>query len=263
MAKVSLHSLQQQVSQGEKFTCLTAYDATFAELVSSQGVDIILVGDSLGMVVQGHDSTLPVTVEQMAYHTAGVAKGNQGSLIMADMPFMSAHTLEAGLNNASKLMQAGAHLVKLEGGAWLAPLVKALKQNGVPSCLHLGLTPQSVNAFGGYRVQGREQNQAQQLIKDALDLEAAGADLLLLECVPASLAAQVVAEVKIPVIGIGAGSATQGQVLVSYDMLGLGLGRKPRFVKNYLALTDDPYQAVSLFVQEVKQGIFPAEEHQF
>lgn len=263
MTAITLNTLAKLCAEGEKFCCLTAYDASFAELISSQGVEILLVGDSLGMVIQGQDSTLSVSMADMAYHTRAVKAGNQGSLIMADMPFMSAQSIEVGLVNAAELMRAGAHLVKIEGGAWLAPLVQALKRNGVPSCVHLGLTPQSVNTFGGYRVQGRSAEQAAQLLADAKALVAAGAAMLLLECVPADLAKQVVAAVDVPVIGIGAGGSTQGQVLVSYDMLGLGSGRKPRFVRDFLATSNSLAEAVSQYVQAVKSGQFPSQEHEF
>jgi 3-methyl-2-oxobutanoate hydroxymethyltransferase len=260
---VTLRTLQQYRQDGKKFSVLTAYDATFAHRISSAGIDVILVGDSLGMVLQGHDSTLPVTTADIAYHTACVARGNQGALIMADMPFMSAATLERTLDAAHTLMAAGAHLVKLEGAGWLADTITVLKRNGVPVCAHLGLTPQSVNAFGGYRVQGREAAAAEQLIRDAQALEAAGADLLLLECVPRAVTAKLVAAVGIPVIGIGAGPECDGQVLVMHDLLGITPGKTARFVKNFLAgqaSIDDAFRA---YDAAVKDGSFPAEEHCF
>lgn len=260
---VTLRTLQQYRQDGKKFSVLTAYDATFAHRISSAGIDVMLVGDSLGMVLQGHDSTLPVTTADIAYHTACVARGNQGALIMADMPFMSAATLERTLDAAHVLMAAGAHLVKLEGAGWLADTITVLKRNGVPVCAHLGLTPQSVNAFGGYRVQGREAAAAEQLVRDARALEAAGADLLLLECVPRAVTAKLVAAVGIPVIGIGAGPECDGQVLVMHDLLGITPGKTARFVKNFLAgqaSIDDAFRA---YDAAVKDGSFPAEEHCF
>lgn len=260
---VTLRTLQQYRQDGKKFSVLTAYDATFAHRISSAGIDVMLVGDSLGMVLQGHDSTLPVTTAEIAYHTACVARGNQGALIMADMPFMSAATLERALDAAHTLMAAGAHLVKLEGAGWLADTITVLKRNGVPACAHLGLTPQSVNAFGGYRVQGREAAAAEQLIRDAQALEAAGADLLLLECVPRAVTAKLVAAVNVPVIGIGAGPECDGQVLVMHDLLGITPGKTARFVKNFLAGQGSIDDAFRAYDAAVKDGSFPAEEHCF
>jgi len=260
---VTLRTLQQCKTDGTKFSVLTAYDATFAHQVSSAGIDVILVGDSLGMVLQGHDSTLPVTVDDIAYHTASVARGNQGSLIMADFPFMAGASLERALDAAHRLMAAGANLVKLEGAGWLADTVSVLKRNGVPVCAHMGLTPQSVNAFGGYRVQGREQDAAAQMIADAQALEAAGADVLLLECVPREVTARLVAAVGIPVIGIGAGPECDGQVLVMHDMLNVTVGKKARFVKNFLAGQDSIEAAFRAYDKAVKDGSFPAAEHCF
>lgn len=260
---VTLRTLQQYRQDGKKFSVLTAYDATFAHRISSAGIDVILVGDSLGMVLQGHDSTLPVTTADIAYHTACVARGNQGALIMADMPFMSAATLERTLDAAHALMAAGAHLVKLEGAGWLADTIAVLKRNGVPVCAHLGLTPQSVNAFGGYRVQGRDAAAAEQLIRDAQALEAAGADLLLLECVPRAVTAKLVAAVSVPVIGIGAGPECDGQVLVMHDLLGITPGKTARFVKNFLTGQNSIDDAFRAYDAAVKNGSFPAEEHCF
>src|SRR5690606_28111878 len=207
----TLHSLKQK---GEKIVMLTCYDAVFAKTASEAGVEMLLIGDSLGMVLQGHDSTLPVSVEDIAYHTACVKRGNRGAMIVADLPFMANATLEQTLNNSAALMRAGAHMVKIEGAGWLAESIRALADRGIPVCAHLGLTPQSVNVFGGFKVQGRQQEQARQMIEDARALEAAGAALLLLECVPAELARQISQAVRVPVIGIGAGSGTDGQVLV-------------------------------------------------
>lgn len=260
---VTLRTLQQCKSEGRKFSVLTAYDACFSQLISEAGVDVMLVGDSLGMVLQGHDSTLPVTTEQLAYHTECVARGNQGSLIMSDMPFMTAATLDRALDAAQALMQAGANLVKLEGAGWLADTITVLKQNGVPVCAHLGLTPQSVNAFGGYRVQGREQDTADQLIADAKALQAAGADVLLLECVPQPVTARLVAEVDVPVIGIGAGPECDGQVLVAHDMLGISPGNPARFVRNFMTDADSIQDAFAAYDRAVKDGSFPAAEHCF
>lgn len=263
MKNVTLHTLAQLKQAGEKFTCLTAYDATFAHLLNEAGVEVILVGDSLGMVLQGKDSTLPVTVEDMAYHTACVKAGNSHSLIMADLPFMSYATIEQAMDSAAALMQAGAHLVKVEGGTWLADTVSALTERGIPVCAHLGLTPQSVNTLGGYKVQGREEDSAVRLLQDARALEQAGAGLLLLECVPTALAKQVTDNATVPVIGIGAGVDTDGQVLVLHDMLGITPGRRPRFVKNFMTEADSIQAALSAYVSAVKAGVFPAAEHGF
>jgi len=260
---ITVSSIKQLVKDGEKFTMLTAYDATFAAMFSSLGIETILVGDSLGMVVQGQSSTLPVTVEQMVYHTQAVSRGNQGSLLVADMPFNSYGSVDQALANAGLLMQAGAHMVKLEGGAWLCDTVTALSRAGIPSCLHLGLTPQSVNKFGGYKVQGREEGAAQIMINDALALAEAGADFILLECVPSDLAKALTETVPVPVIGIGAGAATDGQVLVCYDMLGLTQHRLPKFVKNYMAEANTWENAVTSFKDDVKSGRFPNADHAF
>jgi len=260
---VTLNTLRELKQNREKFTCLTAYDATFSHVVSAQGVEVILVGDSLGMVLQGKDSTLPVTVDDMAYHTRGVAAGNQGALLMVDMPFMSYATTEQAMDNAAVLMRAGAHLVKLEGTEWMADTIAALSERGIPVCAHLGLTPQFVNKFGGYKVQGRDAGAADEMVRHAQLLEKAGADLLLLECVPSSLATRITESVSAPVIGIGAGADTDGQVLVLHDMLGVTPGRSPRFVKNFLADTGSVQEAISAYVQAVKNGTFPAPEHGF
>jgi 3-methyl-2-oxobutanoate hydroxymethyltransferase len=259
----TVSTIRQLVSDGEKFTMLTAYDATFAHLFSAHGIETLLVGDSLGMVCQGRSSTLPVTLDEMVYHTAAVARGNQGALIVADMPFNSYGNVAQALDSAGRLMQAGAQMVKLEGGAWLADAVTAMSRAGIPTCLHLGLTPQSVNKFGGYKVQGRDEASAQLMINEALALEAAGADFILLECVPASLAKALTQTVSVPVIGIGAGNGTDGQVLVSYDMLGLTQQRMAKFVKNYMAQNTGWESAVAAYIADVKSGQFPAPEHCF
>jgi len=264
MPDITLTTLQNLKQKGEKIAMLTCYDATFAHTCCEAGVDVLLVGDSLGMVLQGHDSTLPVTTSEMAYHVASVKRGNSGALILADLPFMAYATTEQALNNSAQLMQAGAHMVKIEGALWLADSIRLLAERGIPVCAHMGLTPQSVNILGGYKVQGRNENQARQMRADAIALEQAGAAMLLLECVPSELATEITQAVKIPVIGIGAGSATDGQVLVMHDMLGLSLsGRAPKFVKNFMAGQDSIQSALSAYVNEVKAGTFPGAEHGF
>ena len=264
MPDITLTTLQSLKQKGEKITMLTCYDATFAHASCEAGVEVLLVGDSLGMVLQGHDSTLPVTTAEMAYHVAAVKRGNAGALILADLPFMAYATTEQAMNNSAMLMQAGAHMVKVEGALWLADSIRLLAERGIPVCAHMGLTPQSVNILGGYKVQGRNENQARQMRADAIALEQAGAAMLLLECVPSELADEITQAVKIPVIGIGAGSATDGQVLVVHDMLGLSLtGRAPKFVKNFMAGQDSIQAALSAYVTEVKAVTFPGVEHGF
>ncbi|TRO34722.1 3-methyl-2-oxobutanoate hydroxymethyltransferase [Pseudomonas sp. ALS1131] len=264
MPDVTLTTLQSLKQNGEKIAMLTAYDATFAQACSQAGAEVLLVGDSLGMVLQGHDSTLPVTIDEMAYHTASVKRGNNGALIISDLPFMAYSTSEQTLLNSARLMQAGAHMVKLEGAGWLAEPIRLLAERGVPVCAHLGLTPQAVNILGGYKVQGRQEAQARQMRADAMALEQAGAAMLLLECVPSELASEIAQAVKIPVIGIGAGPGTDGQVLVLHDMLGLSLsGRVAKFVRNFMEGQDSIQGALNAYVKAVKDGSFPAAEHGF
>lgn len=264
MPDVTVSTLLGLKQKGEKIAMLTAYDATFAQAACQAGVEVLLVGDSLGMVLQGHDSTLPVSVADMAYHTAAVKRGNQGALILTDLPFMAYASLEQTFTSCAAVMQAGAHMVKLEGAGWLAEPIRQLAERGVPVCAHLGLTPQAVNVFGGFKVQGRGDAAARQLRADAMALEQAGAAMLLLECVPSELAAEITQSVKIPVIGIGAGSATDGQVLVMHDLLGLSLsGRAPKFVKNFMEGQASVQAAFAAYVRAVKEVSFPAEEHGF
>lgn len=262
MPDITLTTLQGLKQRGEKIVMLTCYDATFAQAASRAGVEMLLVGDTLGMVLHGHDSTLPVEVEDVAYHTVCVKRGNAGAFIVGDMPFMSYATLEQALQSAGCLMKAGAHMVKVEGDIWLADTVRRLTEKGVPVCVHLGLTPQSVNILGGFKVQGRDPARARQLVEAALRLEEAGAAMLLVECLPSPLAEQISQAVRIPVIGIGAGAGTDGQVLVLHDMLGLTLtGRTPKFVRNFMAGQDSIQSALGAYVKAVKGGVFPAGEH--
>ena len=260
---VTVPGLMALKNRGEKITMLTAYDASFAALMDRCGVEILLVGDSLGMVSQGHDSTLPVTVEEVAYHTACVARGNQTALLAADMPFGSYATPEAAFNNAVTLMRAGAQMVKIEGGSWLADTVRFLTERAVPVCAHLGLTPQSVHQFGGYRVQGKTIDGAEKLKADALTLQQAGASLLVLEAIPATLGKEVTELLSMPTIGIGGGPHCSGQVLVMHDMLGVFPGHKARFVKNFMEGQTSIEAAVKAYVAAVKDGSFPAQEHCF
>jgi 3-methyl-2-oxobutanoate hydroxymethyltransferase len=262
MGKVTISTLGRMKAAGEKFVCITAYDATFARLVHEAGAETMLVGDSLGMVLQGHDSTIPVTIEDMAYHTACVARAANGSLVIADMPFMSYSDPAEAMRNATSLMQAGAQMVKMEGGVWLSDTIHALVERGLPVCAHLGLTPQSVNVFGGYRVQGRTPKEAKSILADAVEIQDAGASLLVLECVPAPLAADITRKLDIPVIGIGAGADTDAQVLVLHDLLGLS-AHTPRFVENFMQGHDSVQSALSAFVQAVKRGDYPRPEHSY
>ena len=258
----TIKTLQKQKRSGEKISALTAYDATFAALLSDVGIDVLLVGDSLGMVLQGHDSTVPVTIEHILYHLESVKRSSPNCLIMADMPFLSYGTPEQALENAARLMRAGAQMVKLEGGAWLAETVQILEERGIPVCAHLGLTPQFIHQFGGFRIQGKNQKQADKLINDAKVLADAGASALLLECIPSAVGRTISQSVDQPVIGIGAGPDTDGQVLVLQDILGLTRGVSPRFAKNFL--TDKGIAAaISDFHQAVKSRQYPAPEHCF
>ncbi|MEA3149904.1 MAG: 3-methyl-2-oxobutanoate hydroxymethyltransferase [Gammaproteobacteria bacterium] len=254
----TLHRLGEMHAAGEKLAMLTCYDAMFARVLDDAGVDILLVGDSLGMVLQGHATTLSVSIDDMVYHTACVARGNRTAWVIADMPFGSyQESPEAALRHAMRLMQAGAHMVKLEGGGWTASTVRFLVDRGIPVCGHLGFTPQSVHALGGYRVQGRDEVAAKVLRDHTEELVAAGADMLVLEMVPASLARELTNDVPIPVIGIGAGVGCSGQVLVLHDMLGLTHGKPPRFVRNFLEGDASIETAVRRYVADVKAGKFP------
>lgn len=259
---VTVTTLQSMKQAGDKIVCLTAYDASFARLLDDAGVEVLLVGDSLGMVVQGQETTVPVTMENMVYHTRAVARGRRRSFLIADMPFMSYARPEQTLENAARLMGEGrAHMVKLEGGRTQVESVHLLTERGIPVCAHLGLQPQSVHKLGGYKVQGRGETAALTMLDDAKALQQAGADLLVLECVPASLAAGIAVAVDIPVIGIGAGKDCDGQVLVLYDVLGLTPGRSPRFARNFMADGGDIQSAVRAYVAAVKASEFPATEH--
>lgn len=263
MKKVTTSTLLKMKQEGQKITALTAYDASFAKLFDEQGIDVMLIGDSLGMVLKGDDDTLGVTIEDIAYHTRAVRKGSQRAFVMADMPFMSYATPEQTYLNAAKLMSVGANMVKLEGGDWLQDTIKGLNLRGVPVCGHLGLTPQSVHVFGGFKVQGRDDLQAEQLLEHAQVLAHSGIQLLVLECVPSGLAEKISQAVKIPVIGIGAGAKTDGQILVMHDMFGISANYMPKFSKNYLAQNGDMRVAVQHYIEEVKSGIFPSEQHSF
>jgi 3-methyl-2-oxobutanoate hydroxymethyltransferase len=261
---ITLSTLQSMHSKGEKIAVLTCYDASFAQLLETAGVEVLLVGDSLGMVLQGHNSTLQVTLDDIAYHTACVARGVKQAFIVADMPFGSSQVSpEKTFEHAARLMAAGAHMVKLEGGEVMVETIEFLTQRGIPVFAHIGLTPQSVHQLGGYRVQGKDDKAAQRLLQDACAVEQAGAGMLLLEAIPAILGAEITANIAIPSIGIGAGADCSGQVLVLHDMLDIYPGKKARFVKNFMAGSASIAEAAAKYVQEVKAGSFPAAEHCF
>ncbi|EMK3398712.1 3-methyl-2-oxobutanoate hydroxymethyltransferase [Vibrio parahaemolyticus] len=261
MKKMTINDLIKWKQEGRKFATSTAYDASFAQLFESQEMPVLLVGDSLGMVLQGENDTLPVTVDDIVYHTRCVRAGSPNCLLMADMPFMSYATAEQACENAAKLMRAGANMVKIEGGDWLVDTVKMLTERAVPVCAHLGLTPQSVNIFGGYKIQGRDQEKADRMVKDALALQEAGAQIVLLECVPAELAERITKVLDVPVIGIGAGNVTDGQILVMHDMFGISANYMPKFSKNFLAETGDMRKAVAKYIEDVANGVFPDDAH--
>jgi 3-methyl-2-oxobutanoate hydroxymethyltransferase len=261
---VNVSTLGKMKAQGEAIACITAYDASFAALVDQAGVDLVLVGDSLGMVIQGHDTTVPVTVEDVVYHCRNVTRGLRRAFLMADMPFMSYTNGDQALNNAVRLMQeGGAMMIKLEGGAGQVKIVEYLAAHDIPVCAHLGLKPQSVHKIGGFKVQGRERSAADQMLDDARALQDAGADIVLVECVPNEVGAAITKALSVPVIGIGAGPEVDGQILVLYDILDITQGRTPRFVKNFIVGAGSPLIAIQSYVQAVKDGTYPATEHCF
>lgn len=261
---VNVATLRKMKAEGEAIACLTAYDASYAMLVDAARTDLVLVGDSLGMVIQGHDTTVPVTVQDIIYHTRNVARGLQRAFLVADMPFMSYRNPDQALENAVQLMQeGGAMMIKLEGGAGQVEIVRHLARHDIPVCAHLGLRPQSVHKIGGFKVQGREPDQARQMAENAEKLQEVGADIVLLECVPNELGQAVTEALDVPVIGIGAGPRVDGQILVLYDILDITLGRTPRFVQNFMAGRESPLGAIEAYVRAVKDGSYPAPEHCF
>jgi len=262
--RITLTTLQKMAQEGSRIAVLTCYDASFAALLEAAGVDSLLVGDSLGNVLQGHESTLPVTLRDMVYHTQCVARGSKRAFIIGDMPFGSFQVSpEETLRNAAEIMAAGAHMVKIEGGRPMLETIEFLTDRGIPVCGHLGLTPQSVHQIGGYRVQGKGESEAHRLLREAKQLEQAGAGVLVLEAIPATLARDVTAAITIPTIGIGAGADCSGQVLVLHDMLDVYPGKKAKFVKNFMRPTGTIQGAVELYVKEVKAKTFPGPEHSF
>ena len=263
-AAVTVNTLRNLKQAREKIACLTTYDASFATLLDEAGVEVLLVGDSLGMVIQGRDSTVPVSMDDMVYHSSAAARGRRRALLMVDMPFMSYATPQQAMVNAARLMQeGGAHMVKLEGGSPQVETVAQLTARGIPVCAHLGLQPQSVHRLGGYRVQGRDAAVARAMLQDAVALQEAGADVLLLESIPVGLAAEITQAVAIPVIGIGAGPDCDGQVLVLYDMLGITPGKRPKFARDFMMGQPHIRAAVASYIEAVKSGAFPAPENCF
>ena len=261
---VNVATLARMKSDGQPITCLTAYDASYALLVDKAGVDLVLVGDSLGMVIQGHDTTIPVTVSDIIYHTRNVARGLRRAFLVSDMPFMSYVEPAQALDNAVQMMQdGGAMMIKLEGGDSQVEVVEHLAKHDIPVCAHLGLKPQSVHKIGGFKVQGREASAAKQMIESAKILQGAGADLLLLECVPNEVGQAITEKIQVPVIGIGAGPSVDGQILVLYDILGITQGRTPRFVQNFMEDQQSPLDAIRAYVQAIKDRKYPAPEHCF
>lgn len=261
---VTVSRLHKMKQDGEKIASLTAYDYSLAAAVDEAGADVILVGDSLGMVMQGRETTLPVTMDEMIYHTRCAAAGRRYSLLMVDMPFMSYATIETALHNAARLMQeGGAHMVKLEGTADQAETVSRLSRAGVPVCAHIGLQPQLVHKLGGYKVQGKSDAAADMMLNDAKVLEAAGADVMLVECVPAALGERLAQELSIPVIGIGAGLGCDGQILVVQDILGITPGKRPKFSRDFMQGQTSIQAALRAYVEAVKSAAFPTEEHAF
>jgi 3-methyl-2-oxobutanoate hydroxymethyltransferase len=261
---VNVSTLKKMKAEQEPIACLTAYDASFALIVDRVGTDVVLVGDSLGMVIQGHDTTVPVTVDDIVYHTRVVARGLSRAFLVADMPFMSYSSPDQALDNAVRLMQeGGAMMVKLEGGAGQLAVVEHLAQHDIPVCAHIGLKPQSVHKIGGFKVQGRDEDTARRMVDDAAALEAAGADILLVECVPNEVGRAVTKAISAPVIGIGAGPDVDGQILVLYDMLGITQGPLPRFVQNFMLESDSAMEACGRFVQAVRDRSYPGAEHCF
>ena len=261
---VTISTLEKMKAEGTPIACLTAYDASFANLVDEAGVDLVLAGDSLGMVIQGHPTTVPVTVDDVVYHCKAVARGLTRSFLVGDLPFLSYTTPKQAMRNSRRLMQEGrAKMVKLEGGAMQVEIVEYLASRDVPVCAHIGLKPQSVHKLGGYKIQGRDKATAKQMLADARALENAGADIVLLECIPSELGARITSELKVPVIGIGAGPDVDGQILVLYDILNITIGRKPRFAQDFTIGGRSPIDAVKAYVEAVRSGGYPAPEHCF
>ncbi len=257
---ITLEKLQQKKLAQEKFACLTAYDAMFANLMNRVGIEVILVGDSLGQVIQGHATTVPVSIDNISYHTRCVASRNNHSLLLSDLPFMTYGTFETALQNAAHLMQAGAHMVKLEGGEWLAEIIFQLTRRGIPVCAHVGLMPQSVHALSGFKVQGKDEQSAEKIFQEAKILEQAGARLIVLECIPEKLAQKITECLAIPTIGIGAGRFCDAQIQVIYDILGLYLNKKPKLAKNFLEHVSSIEEAIQAYYQEVITQQFPTND---
>jgi len=246
-----------------KFAAITAYDFSFAKLFSKQGIPIILIGDSLGMTIQGHSSTLPVTIQDIEYHTKAVRKGAPNAFLLSDLPFMSYYEIKQALKNSAKVIRAGANMIKVEGGKWLVKIINELSDRSILVCGHIGLTPQYFNYLSGYKIQGKEKKEANKLIDEALFLQEAGIKMLIVECIPLKLAKKITESLSIPVIGIGSGKYTDGQILVMHDLLGITLEKKPTFAKNFLSENTSIQKAIQKYIDEVKNNIYPDEKHSF
>ncbi|QCI17029.1 3-methyl-2-oxobutanoate hydroxymethyltransferase [Buchnera aphidicola (Aphis helianthi)] len=263
MQSINISTLQNWKNKKNKFAAITAYDFSFAKLFSNQGIPVILVGDSLGMTIQGHNSTIPVTVENIEYHTKAVRKGAPNVFLISDLPFMSYYQINQTLQNTSKIIQSGANMIKIEGGKYLINIIKELSNQSILVCGHIGLTPQHINYLSGYQVQGTTEKDANRIIEEALSLEDAGIKMLVLECIPSRLAKKITEKLSIPVIGIGAGNYTDGQILVMQDLLGITEGKQMKFVKNFLLNNGSIQNAIKTYISEVKNGIFPNEKYSF
>ncbi|QCI18753.1 3-methyl-2-oxobutanoate hydroxymethyltransferase [Buchnera aphidicola] len=263
MESINISTLQNWKNKKNKFAAITAYDFSFAKLFSNQGIPVILVGDSLGMTIQGHNSTIPVTVNNIEYHTKAVRKGAPNVFLISDLPFMSYCEINQTLKNTAKIIQSGANMIKIEGGKNLIHIIKALSNQSILICGHIGLTPQYTNYLGGYKVQGKTEKKANEIIDEALSLEDAGIKMLVLECIPAKLSKIITEKLSIPVIGIGAGNYTDGQILVMQDLLGITENKKLKFVKNFLSDSGSIQNAIKMYINEVKNGTFPNEKYSF
>lgn len=263
MECITISKLNNWKKNKHKFAAITAYDFSFARLFSNQGIPVILIGDSLGMTIQGHSSTLPVQIKDMVYHTRAVRKGAPNAFLLSDLPFMSYCETKQALKNTAKIMQSGANMIKIEGGKWLTKIIKELSDRSILVCGHIGLTPQSFNYLSGYKIQGKEKKDANRLIDESLLLEEAGIKMLVVECIPALLAEKITKTLSIPVIGIGAGKNTDGQILVMQDLLGITEGKTPKFVKNFLSESNSIQDAIYKYINEVKTGVYPNKKYSF
>lgn len=263
MENITISQLNHWKKNKNKFAAITAYDFSFAQLFSNQGIPVILIGDSLGMTIQGHNSTLPVTIKNIEYHTKAVRKGAPNTFLLSDLPFMSYYNTNQALKNTAKIIRSGANMIKIEGGKWLIEIIKELSNRSILVCGHIGLTPQYFHYLGGYKIQGREKNDENKLIDEALLLEESGIKMLIVECIPEKLAKKITKHLSIPVIGIGSGKNTDGQILVMHDLLGITEGKTPSFSKNFLSESGSVQKAVQKYIYEVKKGLYPSSKYSF